>query len=84
MSSTTGPPCEQRAGPALVELPQRVADARAAGPVGHRARHAGDRLVQLRARSSVRDARQPGGEEEHFDAPMPRGSAWAKCSSMRE
>src|ERR1051325_801782 len=57
---------EDAAGPGEVEGAQRVADPRAAGPVGHGVRHLTQRAVEVALAELARDARQARGEDERL------------------
>lgn len=63
---------EDAAGPFEVEGVQRVADARAAGPVGHLARDFAERAIEVLLAEPPRDAREPRAERERFDALLER------------
>ena len=62
---------QRTARPLLMELPERVADARAARPVGHGPRHVRRGLVEPARAQLAGHARERGGEDEHFDAALP-------------
>src|SRR5258708_38006831 len=66
-----GAAVERAAPPALMELPKRLADARAAGPVGHRPRYVCHGLVEPADAQFARYARELGGKDERFDAAVP-------------
>src|SRR5439155_14411662 len=59
---------EHASRPAAIELVQRVADARAAGPIRDRMRHAGDGGVGAAPPDLPRHAREPRPEGEGLDA----------------
>src|SRR5262245_61855102 len=55
------------AAPALMELSNRLTDACAAGPVGHRSRHGEQRVVRSSEAQLPGDSCEPGGEQERLN-----------------
>src|SRR5262245_7384363 len=55
------------AAPALMELSNRLTDACAAGPVGHRSRDRGERVIRSAETKLPGDSGQAGGEQERLN-----------------